>query len=588
MQDGYLAGLNEQQLDAVLCPADIVFVSAGPGTGKTHMLTSKLVHTVMSSDRPQSIVALSYTNSAAQQLGDRFNRNLPESGIGREYSIFNGTIHAYCYRMIRSYYEEFNHIILDDEELWELAEEIRSNMKNPVSSEKIVSCLRSDLRNVPQDLYDVICQIKEALQVISIQDILVIFLNALETDGDFQSWIRDKVTVIAVDEAQDLTELNYLILDRMISIIPSLKVFLVGDPRQNIFEFNGGSYRNLHDFLSRHPDHQLKTLTITYRCAKVIVDYVNTFRFSDCGNDQLLPIKEESGSLQIERAFSEEEEAGRVIKEVVKAGALINSAVICNNLKYLKVLTDLLIERGIPYKVLGGRKLLKKHIRYLNHVLRIVDSENAYSIRKVAQYAGINITENGRKKKSLFFASDLGIKIQSLRDIAPSSPFEGIAQIAISDIVSTPKDTKEMAEDYMAFLSMAGDFHTVSEYLTAFATDRELFSQFYETDYDECPFPTDKDYLTLSTIHSAKGLEWENVFIMGLCEGNFPNPFFCKAKTPEEEQDFFNNEWKKMYVASTRAKANLRLTYSSTITRKGYRFSKAPSRFINKQLYSRP
>ena len=584
MQDGYLAGLNEQQLDAVLCPADIVFVSAGPGTGKTHMLTSKLVHTVMSSDRPQSIVALSYTNSAAQQLGDRFTRILPESGLGREYTIFNGTIHAYCYRMIRNYYDEFNHIILDDEELWELAEEIRSNMKNPVPAEKIVSCLRSDLRNVPQDLYDVICQIKEALQVISIQDILVIFLNALETDVDFQSWIRDKVTVVAVDEAQDLTELNYLILDRMISVIPGLKVFLVGDPRQNIFEFNGGSYKNLHDFLSRHPNHQVNTLTITYRCAKVIVDYVNTFRFSDCGNDQLLPVKEESGSLQVERAFSEEEEAGRVVKEVVNAGVLMKSAVICNNLKYLKVLTSLLIERGIPYKVLGGRKLLKKHIRYLNHVLRIVDSENAYSIRKVAQYAGINITENGRKKKSLFFASDLGIKIQSLRDIAPSSSFQGIAQIAISDIVSSDKDTKEMAEDYMAFLSMAGDFNTVSEYLTAFATDRELFSQFYETDYDECPFPTDKDYLTLSTIHSAKGLEWENVFIMGLCEGNFPNPYFCKAKTPEEEQEFFNNEWKKMYVASTRAKENLILTYSASITRKGFTFSKAPSRFIQQQI----
>ena len=74
---------------------------------------------------------------------------------------------------------------------------------------------------------------------------------------------------------------------------------------------------------------------------------------------------------------------------------------------------------------------------------------------------------------------------------------------------------------------------------------------------------------------------------MGLCEGNFPNPYFCKEKTPEAQEEFFNAEWKKMYVASTRAKGKLYLTCSRSITRKGYTFSKAPSRFINKQITQR-
>ena len=115
----------------------------------------------------------------------------------------------------------------------------------------------------------------------------------------------------------------------------------------------------------------------------------------------------------------------------------------------------------------------------------------------------------------------------------------------------------------------------------AFATDKETFMPFYKADFIDCPVPTDKGFLTISTIHSAKGLEWDNVFIMGLCEGNFPNPFFCKSLPPDEQEEFYNAEWKKMYVASTRAKENLCLSYASSIKRKGYSFHKEPSRFIS-------
>jgi Superfamily I DNA and RNA helicases len=149
------------------------------------------------------------------------------------------------------------------------------------------------------------------------------------------------------------------------------------------------------------------------------------------------------------------------------------------------------------------------------------------------------------------------------------------------EIIRSPQDTEEVSQDYQDFLAIAEEFQSINDYLTAFATDRERFVQFYKSDYVECPIPTDEGFLTLSTIHSAKGLEWNNVFIMGLCEGNFPNPYFCKAKSPQEEDEFFNNEWKKMYVASTRARESLVLSYATVITRKGFTFRKDPSRFIN-------
>ena len=101
----HLAGLNDQQREAVLCRHDIVYVSAGPGTGKTHMLTSKLVDFSVSSDKPQKIVALSYTNTAARQLGERFEKKIRQCGITAEYSFFNGTIHSFCYRMMKQFGE---------------------------------------------------------------------------------------------------------------------------------------------------------------------------------------------------------------------------------------------------------------------------------------------------------------------------------------------------------------------------------------------------------------------------------------------------------------------------------------------------
>ncbi|MBO4279236.1 MAG: ATP-dependent helicase [Spirochaetales bacterium] len=568
----HLQGLNEQQLEAVLCDADIVYVEAGPGTGKTHMLTSKLV--VYARTEGQKIVALSYTNTAARQLGERFNKVAPEG----DYTFFNGTIHSFCFRMLKAYKREtYDYVILDEEELHELAEDIYEAHSKSVPLQQILSCLRSDKRDVPEELFNEVSGIKEAYKVISMQDILANFAKTLDEDEGFRNWIGGQVTVIAIDEAQDLTELYYSIIDRLIKIIPGLKVFLVGDPRQNIFEFNGGSYRNLEDFLIRNASHATKRLTITYRCPQSIADYVNGFRFSDCDNSQLQSRCSSAGQLSIKRAFSESHEADLVLHEVLDCDSLNSCAVLCNNLRYMETLIDRLCELELPYRVFGGRKLIKRHVRFLNHVLRIIDSDNAYSIRKVAQYAGIDLMDNGKRKKSRFYASELG---KLITEIGKEQPFNVIMEQVIERIMRDPSDDDSVKADYDLLMTVSLQYETTTDYLLAFATDRDRFAPFFNSDYRECPVDNEGEFLTISTIHSAKGLEWDNVFIMGLCEGNFPNDYFCAGLSQEEKMAFFNGEWKKMYVASTRARKTLTLTYPTTIFRKGYTFKKEPSRFI--------
>lgn len=576
----YLGGLNEQQRDAVLCKADIVYVNAGPGTGKTSLLTSKLVDIIQTSNTPEKIVALSYTNTAARQIGERFKEKLAKYGISKAYSLFSGTIHSFCYRMLKQYSDKFDYTILDEEELMELAEDLSRRYDERFTAKQILACLNARQIGLPEDIVQAISGVKSAFKIISVQDILVLFSKALDEDAAFRGFIHDQVTVMAFDEAQDLTEQHYSILDKILSINPAVKVFLVGDPRQNIFEFNGGSYKNLDDFLQRHASHVVKSLTITYRCGQVIADYVNTFRFTDCKNLKLQSRCTDAGRISIKHSFSEEEEAKSVLESIRKTGNLNSCAVLCNNLKYLENLIELLRRERVPYKVFGGRKYLKKHIRFLNHVLRIIDNENPYSIRKIADYAGIDLMENGKRKKSKFFASSLGQIIASIREQASTLSFSDIAARVIAEIMLDPNDDESIQSDYLDFQTWSYDYDTVSDYLAAFATDRERFSQFFQADYAECLVPTDNGFLTLSTIHSAKGLEWDHVFIMGLCEGVFPNPYFCTANTADGIAEFFNGEWKKMYVASTRAKESLCLSYSSQIQRKGYTFRKSPSRFI--------
>lgn len=574
----HLSGLNDQQRDAVLCRSRIVYVSAGPGSGKTHMLTSKLIDYIVSSSSPQKIVALSYTNTAAREIGDRFRKKA--SGITSRYSFYNGTIHSFCYRMMRQYKDTaFDYTILDDEELSELAEDIKASLHSDVPQSLVMGCLRSDPSQSGSELFKSVSEVKKALKVISVQDILTLFIRMLDSDASFREWISDQVTVMAVDEAQDLSELNYIILDRLLAIIPSLQVFIVGDPRQNIFEFNGGSYKHLDSFLSKHPDHETKTLTLTYRCGKPIADFVNRFSFLDCRNNSLQSVNRE-GSLMVMDASSEREEADMVVREILGTDNLSSCAVLSNNLRYLDPLITRLQSESVPYRVFGGMKVIKRHIRFLNHILRIIDNGNAYSIRKIAQYAGIDITVKGKKTKSRFYESELGQLIRSMQEERDRLPFHDMAERVISEIMRDSSDDEGITEDYDLFLALSGEYNTVSDYLASFATDKEKFSSFYNSDVRECPLSTEKGYLTISTIHSAKGLEWDTVFIMGLCEGNFPNPYFCKSLPPDEQLEFFNNEWKKMYVAATRARKRLCLTYPSSITRKGYTFRKDPSRFL--------
>ena len=584
-QEDLWESLNDEQKDIVLCDDKIIYVNAGPGTGKTRLLVHKLLRYIQISTSKEKIVALSYTNTAAGELGDRFREAIFKVKLEKGYDFYNGTIHSFCYRMIKSFYaskgDEFSDIIIDDEDIRNLAEEIHVQLEEKYTVNEIAECLKSRLRSKKPGLTEILTEIKQRYSIISIEDILHKFLEECMKD-DFREWISDKLTTLVIDEAQDLTKLNYDIFAQLKKIIPELKLFLVGDPRQNIFNFNGGSYEHLNAFLKAYPTHTKKPLTKTYRCPENITNYLNTFKFHDCDNQKLKSMCEEPGQVLVSPCQSNETEAFRVIEKIKEIGDLKNTAVLCNSMLYLRDFIALLGECEMPYKVFGGKKYLREHVKLFNHIMRVLDSDNEYSIRVLDREFALNLKGySGKNIRERFYTSNFGRRLKEIKEesVRLEQDFHTITCTIIDEVLALKSDTAEMMEDYRLLMELSNHYPTISDYLLSFAIDRDTFSCFYSKDYVECQVPVKSDYLTVSTIHSAKGLEWNNVFILGLSEGCFPNPRHA-GDTKEKQDKFYSDEGKKMYVAASRAKSNLFLSFS-TMTPWGT--LQRPSRFILSQ-----
>ena len=583
-KSSHLDGLNDQQADIVLCDSKLIYVNAGPGTGKTHLLVNKLLQYIGNSKDKEKVVALSYTNTASRELGERFRSKVFSSGLNKEYEFYNGTIHSFCFRMLKSYYasndKSFDYIIIDENDINDLAEEIMIQLNEKYSKNEIAECLKSRLRTKNPFLREAIREIKEHYSIISIEDILLMFIDELDST-QFVSWIQTMMSVLVIDEAQDLNKQNYDIFSLLLSKIDNLKMLLVGDPRQNIFGFNGGSYKHLDNFLKLHPDHIKKSLSYTYRCPSKVVDYVNTFEYYDCDNISLASMSPIHGEINCRGYEDRVAEASSVISQIRFLNQLSKTAVICSNLKYLRELIDMLIDLGIPYKVFGGKKIVKEHIKHINHVVRVIESDNEYSIRVLAKLNSLKLDNyTGRNIVERFYKSNYGSRLNAVK-----SNFHRLEQdmhtlfnTIIEEFVSLPSDSTEMHEDYKKLLEISRSYQNPSEYLLGFAIDKETFADFYIKDFRECNIPLGDDYLTISTIHSAKGLEWENVFVMGLAEGEFPNGYWVRDKSDDEKSQFYSDELKKMYVAVTRSKNRLFISYSRT---NPWGYKAYPSRFIS-------
>ena len=584
-----LEGLNDQQKEAILCPAQIVNVNAGPGTGKTKLLVHKLINFIKNENESAHIVALSFTNTAAGELGNRFNQKAFECQAGTKYEFTNGTIHSFCLKTLRKFYflhkEPFNYIIIGDEDVLELAMEISNRLDGKYTVDEIKGFLATKF-SCPQDILDSLEEIKASYKLITINDILKLFIKELDTRPEFAEWVTSQMDILVIDESQDLSKLNFEIFNRLLQSKPDLRLFFVGDPRQNIFEFNGGSYKNLYDFLHgrQSEDVMEKNLAITYRCPKAITDYVNTFEFTDCKNIVLHPDKIDSGNLSVVAAPDQSSEASGIVEKIKASESYEDCAILSPTIKGLAAVIEVLNANKLPYKVFGGRRTLRPHIRAVNNFLKVLVNNNEDSIRKLAKTFNLDVKTQplGSPRhfscKELFFRTPFGRKFRSMRDTFHAE--EWSLPILVKNIVDTFFTPDMLSDNVKAdlntFLQLVKRYKTPEEYLNAFTLDKSRFDILYDKDFVDCLNPSEENYITLSTIHSAKGLQWKDVFICGMYENNFPAVAKYNFKTEQKRKDYMNSKLKELFVACTRSEENLYISFPKVVDN----VEQSPSSFL--------
>lgn len=570
VDEAYLEDLNPQQRDIVLDKARVVFVNAGPGTGKTHLLVYKILDTLVREREKARIVSMSFTRTSAASLSEKLAAESLKRNVTKFYLAYSGTIHSYSLNSIKQYLatkgRPFEYLIADDSEFEDIVDDIYFTLDERYEKDVIREFLRKPEDAGNEELRKMIEEKKKLYKRISVGEILDMYYRMLEEDEEFSKWTSENMSYLLVDEAQDLTEENYRIFDLLLTKNQDLKLFLVGDPRQNIFGFLGGSYKYLDEFLSKYKDDlSQRDLTISYRCPQRILDFTNGLSFSDCRNPALSSNSGKDGIIEVRSFGDEYEEASAVVELIKTYKSHSGIAILFPRLRPMAKIVDKLNEERIAFRVLGGGRIIKPHIAAFSYMCKIVETDGR-SLGAANNLCGLMEMPKCRTMKE-FFATEVGREIAKL-NTAYQGKSKSYLELARSFVklcrhYLPGADKEEQDADFKKLYdtvikktdSPKGYSRSFKYYRNAFSTLEVEFKSQTES----------KDAVTISTVHSAKGLEWDTVIIPELTESGFRNGRANEEVSPQDKEEAANTDLKLLYVAVTRAKERLLLTYPNYI-----------------------
>jgi len=577
--------LNDEQRKAALSDSKLTLVNAGPGTGKTYLIVGRILNE-LNTNNNKKIFGLSFTNKASEELQHKLdNQIFSTSLIEHKENISTGTLHSFALKFIQDYFELnnkiFDFIIIDDIELKDIQGEFNNN------EESINHYLKEN-------------------KILTFDMIIDMFLNTIKNNIKFQKFLSEKLDEIVIDEAQDLDKAQYEILYLLYKHISHLKLFFVGDPRQNIYAFKGGSLNNIRLF-SEETDVSFTELKYSYRCPQTILSFVNEFKFKDNENTKLIDAYNKTdGSLSLQALDNKVDEANWIAKLIVKKKndniKLSDVAIIYTSTFYFKEILESLNAFEIPFKVFGGQWVINNNIRLFRFILNFIYTNNKYALKNI-QIFWVNSELDGNKIDEILISlSDMDftnkINYEKLQLILKFIQEEQTKKSTVIDIldcyISLVKKEKIFLEKDIEMLDNLKDIIlndlTLDNYdnlKLSFSPTHSKLNIFY-TRSDEIVesewFNNGESFVSVTTVHSAKGLEWNNVIIPGMAQDSFPR-YFPDNESREKEMP---NELKKFYVACTRSKENLYLTRPKEVTVKSkkngqyYTFPRDISIFINK------
>ncbi len=632
LMEDILANLNEKQREAVATTDGPILIIAGAGSGKTRTLTHKVAYLIKEKKvSPKNILAVTFTNKAAGEMKERIIKLLSDKNHApSKYDLpLVGTFHSICAKILRKeidklgYEKSFN--IIDDHDQLSLMKKIFARLDiskdqfNPRGILEAISKAKNDLidshqfslgiggyfEEVVSRLYSEYQSELKKNNSLDFDDLIMFVVKIFQKFPEVLEKYQNQFHYVLVDEYQDTNHSQYLLVNLLAQKYRNLCV--VGDDWQSIYGWRQADIKNILDFEKDYPEAKVVSLEQNYRSTQVILDAAygvisqNIFR-----KDKNLWTEKEGGQLITSYETEDEaEEADFVAREILKSSGKKYSdfVVLYRTNAQSRILEEIFLKRSIPYKIVGGIKFYqRKEIKDVVSYLRFIQNPRDYLsleriINEPRRGIGPKTLEswvNVAKKENIDLISagmKLDFKNSKADFIAKFCEFIGRMSEAkdrmdLSDFIQ--KVFSESGyEKYLQDGTMEGEmrWENVKELITvAQKYDKEEMSNEQKIDefLEEVALATDadkgeevKDSVYLMTLHSAKGLEFSTVFIVGLEEGILPHSRSMLNQVEMEE------ERRLMYVGVTRAKEKAYLCFTRQRNIFGSTQINPPSRFLS-------
>lgn len=608
--------LNDKQLEAVEHKDGPCLVLAGAGSGKTKVLTQRIINLIDSGVSPYNILAITFTNKAAKEM-----RNRVENELGSiTDSIFIGTFHSFGLRILRENYIDIgytsNITILDTDdakaivkrilkengydpakyEIRTIINKISSAKNDGISPDEYTKLFLNDLDIVIGLVYKEYTKLLKDNNSVDFDDLLLKPVELLKKNKIILEKYQERFKYILVDEYQDTNSIQYELCKLLASKYKN--IFVVGDANQSIYSFRNADYRNILNFEKDYKNTKVILLEENYRSTNNILKAANSVikNNSEGKKLNLWSSKRDGELIDYIRCEDEIKEANFVInkiKDLVSNGYKYSDiAVLYRTNAQSRVVEDAFVRNNIPHNIIGSyyfynRKEIKDLIAYLKLIYNPCDSVSLERIINVPKRGiGAKSIENLRKKAtenniSMFDAIDSGKELEFKKMILKLQEFSLNGNL--SDLIEEILSTTGLRMEYEINKSLENEAKV--ENLNEFKTvalmfeesgiyDLQTFLENIALVSDRGQYNNDGDEVSIMTLHSAKGLEFNVVFLLGMEEGLFPhNRSFNSLSDLEEER-------RLCYVGITRAKEKLYLLSARQRTIFGKTSGTIESRFI--------
>lgn len=615
--------LNESQYEAVVNTEGPVLVLAGAGSGKTRVVTYKIAYLVKEIGvNPFNILAITFTNKAANEMKERAEELLERSING----MWIGTFHSICVRILRKHYSS-NFTIYDTQDSLNLIKRIvkERNLDSDQFKPKSIKNRISDFKNkgmgvkefqefagsdfylkiVGEVFFDYEAAMKEA-NALDFDDLLLKTVKLFEANPTVCEEYSKKFDYIFVDEYQDVNDIQYKFIKAISHVHNNLTV--VGDENQSIYAFRGANLENILNFERDFKGAKVIYLNQNYRSTKSILDAANHLILNNPQKykRELLATKADDEKVKCYNLMTGDDEAYKVLEIIEKlkddGEKYSDIAILYRTNNQSRAFEDVFVRNSVPYEIIGGirfydRKEVKDVLAYLKLLNNPFDSVSFERI--------VNTPRRGVGPKTLgdlneyrlvtgkdYFEtlSDIGTKSAKkfgedfirIREVMNDVPLSELVDIVLEKseylkelkVSKNPEDESRVQNvyEFVSYVKEYEEKNPESE-LSEMLNEISLLS-----DIDQSK---EEDKVVLMTVHSSKGLEFRNVFVVGLEEGLFPSRMSMEdEKDVEEERRLF-------YVALTRARdrlfltsADSRMIYGQTIYSKNSRFLEEIKDFV--------